>query len=117
MKNFTPSALAVDNGKVQVFDHIEDEGPMWSGEGKRWSRAWVTFDNAFAEPPVVQLSIAMIDADSGPNLRLELSAEDVSERGFTAVSHTWGDTRIGRLNVNWTAIGMRHAQAEPLWDV
>ena len=111
------ATLAIDGGVAHVFDHIENDGPMWCGSGKRWARTVVTFDEAFSEPPKIQLSIAMIDADSGRNLRFELHAEDVTERSFTAVAHTWSDTRIGRLQVNWTAIGARTAVSDGKWDV
>jgi len=117
MSNLIQSELAIDGGVAQVFDHIENEGPMWGGTGKRWARTVVKFDDPFSAPPKVQLSIAMIDADSGRNLRFELNAEDVTEVGFTAVAHTWSDTRIGRLQVNWTAIGARSATAGSTWDV
>ncbi|MEM7061054.1 MAG: H-type lectin domain-containing protein [Pseudomonadota bacterium] len=116
MGNLLQSELAIDGGVAQVFDHIENEGPMWCGSGKRWARTVVEFDDPFSGPPKVQLSIAMIDADSGRNLRFELHAEDVTKAGFTAVAHTWSDTRIGRLQVNWTAIGSRTA-VEGTWDV
>ena len=117
MNRMTRVTLTVDCGKARIFDHIESEGPMWSGSGKRWARAAVRFDTPFHAAPAVQLTIAMIDADTGKNLRLELTTEDVSPEGFTAVAHTWSDTRIGRLQVNWTAIGARADNAEPLWDV
>ena len=117
MNDLTPMVMAIDSGKVQMFDHIDAEGPMWSGSGKRWARMSVRFDTPFSLPPTVQLSIAMIDADSGRNLRLELITEDLSPEGFTAVAHTWSDTRIGRLQLNWTAIGNRSSSVEPLWNV
>ncbi len=113
----THNALAIDNGVAQVFDHIENSGPMWAGRGKRWARVVVAFGETFNKPPTVQLSIAMIDADSNRNLRLELFAEDVTETGFTAVAHTWSDTRIGRLQVNWTAIGTADAELPGAWQV
>ncbi|MFK7942224.1 MAG: H-type lectin domain-containing protein [Paracoccaceae bacterium] len=117
MNTFNPVQFAVINGVASIFDHIESEGPMWRGTGKRWARAAVRFPTSFVLPPVVQLSLAMIDADSGRNLRLELTTEDVSRGGFTAVAHTWSDTRIGRLQLNWTAFGQGTVAAEPLWDV
>ena len=64
-----------------------------------------------------KLGSCPIDADSSCNLRLDLHAEDVTSDGFTAVAHTWSDTRIGRLQVNWTAIGSRIEGAQPLWNV
>ena len=117
MNSVSANAVAIESGTVQIFDHIENEGPMWHGNGKRWSRAVVYFDETFTFPPAVQLSLAMIDADSGRNLRLELHAEDVRPQGFTAVAHTWSDSRIGRLQLNWTAIGSRIEGAEPVWQV
>lgn len=117
MSNLIQSELAIDGGVAQIFDHIENEGPMWGGVGKRWARTVVKFDVPFVAPPKVQLSIAMIDADSGRNLRFELNAEDITHSGFTAVAHTWSDTRIGRLQVNWTAIGARTAAEGTTWDV
>lgn len=109
--------MGVDSGVARMFDHFEAQGPMWTGTGKRWSRQVVRFVTPFQAPPNIQLSVAMIDADSARNLRLELIAEDVSAEGFTAVAHTWSDTRIGRLHLNWMAVGSRSAHSAPLWDV
>lgn len=118
MEDLNSLTLAIDGGVAKVFDHIENSGPMWCGSGKRWSRASVTFEQPFSGPPQVQLSIALIDADSSKNLRFELNAEDVHEDGFTVVVHTWSDTRIGRLKVNWTAIGSReHVADTQRWNV
>lgn len=117
MNSFVTLALAIDSGTAKVFDHIENGGPMWSGTGKRWERCSVRFDKRFAEPPAVQLSIAMIDSDCGRNLRLDLSTEEITVEGFTAVAHTWSDTLIGRLHVNWTAIGQRDPSRQERWDV
>ncbi len=117
MNDFATVTLAIDSGVSKVFDHIENEGPMWSGIGKRWARSVIRFESAFAQPPAIQLSIAMIDADSSRNLRLELHSEDITTTGFTAVAHTWNDTRIGRLQVNWTAIGGRGGDPEARWSV
>ena len=117
MNTFSPVQMAVASGKADVFDHVDNDGPMWSAVGKRWARTVIQFDAPFLLPPAVQLSIAMIDADSGKNLRLELSTEDVTGKGFTVVAHTWSDTRIGRLQVNWTAIGQSDASSDPLWNV
>ncbi|MEM7684069.1 MAG: H-type lectin domain-containing protein [Paracoccaceae bacterium] len=117
MNSLNPLTLALASGVAKIFDHIEQNGPMWSGVGKRWAKKVVPFGEPFIHPPTVQLSISVIDADSGRNLRLDLQAEDVTCDGFTAVAHTWSDTRIGRLQVNWTAIGSRVEGATPVWNV
>ncbi|MEM9062836.1 MAG: H-type lectin domain-containing protein [Pseudomonadota bacterium] len=117
MNSVNPLTLAIAGGVTKIFDHIENKGPMWAGSGKRWAREVVAFSEPFSHPPTVQLSISVIDADSGRNLRLDLHTEDVTCDSFTAVAHTWSDTRIGRLQVNWTAIGSRIEGATPVWNV
>ncbi|MEM7236609.1 MAG: H-type lectin domain-containing protein [Pseudomonadota bacterium] len=110
---YSTGSLFVASGTAPVFDHIESEGEMWFGKGERWAAAHVTFDEPFDKPPVVQLSIEMIDADHGRNLRLQLTAEHVTRTGFRAVAYTWNDTRIGRLSISWMAIGKTGSE----WDV
>ena len=117
MNAVTTNSVAIEGSVAQVFDHIDNGGPMWAGTGKRWARTIVNFQENFNKAPTVQLSIAMIDADSARNLRLELYAEDVTADGFTAVAHTWNDTRIGRLHVNWTAVGTTDAEIPGVWEV
>lgn len=112
-----PGMLGVESGVVRMFDHFESEGPMWMGSGKRWSRQAVQFSKPFQAAPEIQLSLSMIDADSGRNLRLELISEDVTPEGFTAVAHTWSDTRIGRLSLKWIAMGNRIDTVQTLWNV
>lgn len=117
MNAVTQNALVIDGGVARVFDDVENDGPMWAGTGKRWARTAVRFAERFNSPPTVQLSIALIDTDSGRNLRLELYTEDVTAEGFTAVAHTWKDTRIGRLHVSWTALGTGDAEIPGTWPV
>lgn len=100
-------------GSVLVFDHIETNGQMWVGTGERRATAKVKFEAAFDRAPHVLLSISMIDADNGSNLRLQLSAENVTRTGFMAIAYTWKDTRIGRLSVSWIAMGKFGSE----WDV
>lgn len=112
-----PNTFAAETGIAQVFDHIEQEGPMWSGSGDRWARTAVHFETPFGATPSVQVALSMIDADAGANLRLELSTEDVTAKGFIAVAHTWSDTRIGRLRVSWSAFGSRSGEMPERWNV
>ncbi|MBY8976054.1 H-type lectin domain-containing protein [Rhodobacteraceae bacterium NNCM2] len=105
--------FVVESGNVLVFDHIASNGPMWSGDGERLESADVTFERPFIEPPILHLSIEMIDADNARNLRLQLRSEDVRREGFRAIAFTWSDTRIGRLSIAWMAIGRSGSE----WDV
>lgn len=109
--------VAIESGVAQVFDHVETGGPMWTGTGERWETAPISFSTPFTQPPSVHMSISMIDAASDRNLRLSMRASNTTVEGFTAIAQTWSDTRIGRLEVAWTAIGTSIGEATPLWDV
>lgn len=117
MKDRFSTDIAIESGITRLFDHIENDGPMWTGSGDRWETAPVTFSTPFTKPPAVHLSISMIDAASDKNLRLSMRASNTTVEGFTAIAQTWSDTRIGRLEVAWTAIGPSVDNSTPLWDV
>ncbi|MEM0921640.1 MAG: H-type lectin domain-containing protein [Pseudomonadota bacterium] len=110
---YSTGSLSTLSGTDLVFDHIEDEGPMWIEKGERWAEHPIRFDSPFDKAPHVLLSVEMIDADHSTNLRLQLRAEEVRRGGFKAVAYTWSDTRIGRLSVSWLAIGRTGSE----WDV
>jgi len=111
------AALQVETGRVALFDHIERNGPMWAGTGPRMVAAPVNFGSVFDSAPGVNLSIGSIDAASQQNLRLRIEAREVTSEGFSVEAPTWGDTRIGRLAVNWIAVGTVAADDEGGWDV
>lgn len=118
-KNHKPTAAAVPMeqnsitiGDVQVlaamgelFNHVEQGLPMWSGNGNRSLEVKVTFARAFAETPIVTLSFCGLDAAHDQNLRCQLFAERISKTGFTIRFFTWSDTHIARASVTWSAIG------------
>lgn len=105
MKTFSTHPLAVDQGETVLFSEFADGGEMWTGEGTRERRAPVHFSQPFRSVPVVQVAISLWDVDTSSALRAEISAEDITREGFTAVFRTWSDTRIARIRVTWTAIG------------
>jgi len=105
MKQQFATGLAVQQGDTLVFSDFETGGDMWTGEGDRERRVDVRFDQRFRRPPLVNIAIKMIDADQGANLRYDLILENVTQRGFEVRMKTWGDTKIARASVNWTAIG------------
>jgi hypothetical protein len=65
----------------------------------------VQFQTPFAAPPVVLVSVSALDADQRFNLRYEVRPDHVSTTQFDIVYHSWADTFIFLLNVNWIAIG------------
>lgn len=107
-----------ESGQVALFDHIEGEGPMWSGDGPRSVVSAIQFSGDFAKAPGVHVSICSVDAAHEQNLRLRLEATEISPKGFVVEAHTWGDTRIGRLSVSWLAVGSAPEPADDgVWDV
>lgn len=98
-----------------LFSDFEDNGPMWAGSGKRQARRSVAFSEPFRQAPIVQVTLSMVDMDHSFNTRLDLAAEAITPDGFDVVFRTWGDTRVARIRVSWTAIGaLAH---EDDWDV
>lgn len=115
MKRFTASQIGLQQGSRVLFSDFADGGPMWTGNGPRESRFLVNFKEHFAEVPVVQVGLTLWDFDQKSNVRAELAAEKVTEKGFHLVFKTWGDTRVARVRADWLAIGS--VRGEDDWDV
>ena len=105
MRKFQRGLIGVEQGTEILFSHYASGGEMWTGEGPREIRKSVTFSEAFASPPVVQLSFWLWDMDKSANIRADLSSENVTETGFEIVFRTWGDTKVARMRADWTAMG------------
>lgn len=60
----------------------------------------------FAEPPTVILVPTLLDANHTTNVRILVSAENVTRTKFTAKFQTWWDTRIERFGCKWYAFGV-----------
>jgi len=105
MKRFASSVTGIEQGSRVLFSDFADGGVMWTGQGPRESRHQISFDEAFAEPPTVMVSMGMWDMDQKHNSRADISAEAVTETGFQIVFRTWGDTRVARVRADWVAVG------------
>jgi hypothetical protein len=105
MKRFDMNLIGIDQGEVVLFSDYENDGPMWKGHGARISRTEVLFAEPFVVPPAVTVGLTMWDFAHETNTRADLTAEDISETGFTIVFRTWNNTRIARVRVGWQAIG------------
>lgn len=97
--------IGIDQGEAVLFSDFQHNGVMWTGDGPRQTRAWVSFAERFLSPPSVVLGMTMWDISNAANARADLVAEDVAEAGFAVLFKTWGDTRIARVRVGWQAIG------------
>jgi H-type lectin domain-containing protein len=89
----------------ELFNHVDENGPMWAGDGDREVRVEVRFSAIFQRPPHISLGISGIDSSMAQNLRFSLVHEAVTTEGFEIVMKTWSDTKIARASVNWSAIG------------
>ena len=97
--------MQIITGAGEMFNHVDDNEPMWSGEGDRVVRLEVRFAAPFQKPPHVTVGLSGIDASCGQNLRFNLTAEDITREGFTLQFVTWADTKIARASAHWSAIG------------
>lgn len=109
MMQLAGQPLGIAQGSVLLFSDFQHDGPMWAGTGQRELRQAVGFAQAFAAAPAVMLGVSLWDLDHRSNPRGDLSADRVTAAGFEIVFRTWGDSRIARLRVDWTAFG-------PLYD-
>jgi len=105
MRKYVGSAIGVAQGNEEVFSDFATGGDMWTGDGSRERRKWVTFSERFRKVPSVQVSISLWDFDEGANVRADISADKITEEGFDLVFRTWSDTRVARVRMSWIAIG------------
>ncbi|MCP5073307.1 MAG: hypothetical protein GY947_08435 [Rhodobacteraceae bacterium] len=89
----------------EVFNHVDRNDPMWSGEGDREVRVPVQFVAPFQKPPHITIGLSGIDASRAQNLRFNITAEEVTRDGFVIRFITWDDTKIARASATWSAIG------------
>lgn len=89
----------------ELFNHVDENLPMWSQDGDRMVRLDISFSRAFANVPCVTLGLTGIDAAHDQNLRFWLKALDVKKEGFSIAFSTWSDTHIARATASWQAIG------------
>ncbi|MEM6620026.1 MAG: H-type lectin domain-containing protein [Pseudomonadota bacterium] len=89
----------------EIFNHVDNNDPMWSGEGDREVRFPVTFAAPFQKPPHITVGLSGIDSSRAQNLRFNLSAEEITRDGFVLSFVTWDDTKIARACATWSAIG------------
>jgi hypothetical protein len=115
MQRIDTQQLGIAQDSILLFSDFQHGGAMWTETGPRELRHVVEFSEAFSKIPAVSVGLSMLDMDRGSNHRVDLSAELVTERGFTIVFRTWGDTRVARVRADWLAMGsLRH---EDNWDV
>ncbi len=114
MKRFKGS-IGIEQGSKILFSDFAHDGAMWTGSGPREVRQKERFRETFVEPPMVNLGISMWDIDHATNSRVDISAENVTAKGFEIVFRTWADTRVARIRADWMAIGATRDEDD--WEV
>ncbi|GAB1364833.1 H-type lectin domain-containing protein [Rhodobacter sp.] len=109
------SGIGILQGSRVLFSDFADGGMMWTGNGNRECRFLVGFKPPFSAVPAVTVGISMWDMDHKTNSRADITAENITEKGFHIVFRTWGDTRVARVRADWMAIGA--VRDEDDWDV
>jgi len=115
MRRIQSHLFGIAQGSTLLFSDYQHDGVMWTGEGAREFRQVVTFEEPFGNTPVVQLGISMWDLDHQTNQRVDLQTDMINPEGFAIVFRTWGDTRIARIRVAWTAFG--EAPDDEAWSL
>lgn len=105
MKRLRNHLIGIEQGNTVLFSDFEDNGEMWTGRGQRERRRRIKFSENYRSPPAVQTSVSLWDMDAATVIRADITAETVTEEGFDLVFRTWGDTRVARVRIGWTAIG------------
>lgn len=97
----------------ELFNHCDDERPMWKGDGDREVRVAFSFEEPFSEPPSLNFGVIGIDCDEGRNVRYGVSTENISKDGFEVSFVTWSDTLIARASISWQAVGSARQKPAP----
>ena len=105
MKKIRSHVIGIDQGEHIMFSDYENNGRMWAGEGTRQRKKTIVFSEPFRAPPVVQVTMTLWDVDKDTNVRADVQAKNVSATGFDLIFRTWGDTRVARVRLGWTAMG------------
>ncbi|KAF5975668.1 agglutinin HPA-like protein [Fusarium bulbicola] len=72
-----------------------------SGEKSR--STYRRFTKPFKTTPGVVVFITGFDTLQGRNIRIDVSASDITRNGFTVNMKTWADTEVYNLTVSWIA--------------
>jgi hypothetical protein len=104
-KKLELNGLQIISSSDELFNHVDENLPMWSEDGDRMVCVDIVFARAFDDVPCITLGLTGIDADHDHNLRFWLNALNVKKERFTIEFTTWSDTHIARASVSWQAVG------------
>ena len=105
MKRISSHLIGIDQNELMLFSDFENDGEMWVGDGPRERRVSVKFREKYQDEPSVHVTMSLLDIATGPSIRADVTAQDITETGFDVVFRTWADSKIARIRVSWLAIG------------
>ncbi|KAF8526234.1 hypothetical protein BU17DRAFT_62219 [Hysterangium stoloniferum] len=71
---------------------------------KQQTAKQVTFDTPYSAPPSVQIGLNTVDIDKSTNVRVKVTASNITNTGFTANGDTWSDTKLYTAGASWLEI-------------
>ena len=97
---------------TSAVTRLDTETPGWTlheggGSEPRTCSLDVTFALPFATPPLIQVSLAGLDADNAASIRIRIQAKKIDSTGFTILVETWSNSRVYAVEASWLAIGSR----------
>ena len=93
----------VDSEKDIQYGHFDtSQSSPWQTPPKEISRQ-IYFSKPYDTPPKVNVWINGLDTSNGANVRFYVSAESISERGFTLHTRTWDDSTVYWASLCWLA--------------
>lgn len=96
--------MKIQSGATEVSkDELEWE--LHKGSGPRSFSQRVAFEEDFAVPPTVVISLSGFDIHKDKNVRLQVRAVRVEAHQFTAIFKTWGDSWVHTARAVWIAYG------------
>ena len=63
----------------------------------------IEFDDEFFSIPQVFTSITSLETGSSTDVRVKTTVKDITVKGFTLVTETWGDSKIDKIGYSWFA--------------
>jgi molecular chaperone DnaK (HSP70) len=79
----------------------------WDGVGHEYREFEITFDKEFQNPPIVQISIEMLDgwSERDNTLRYWTKVENIERASAIIRIGTWNENKLGGCKISWLALG------------
>jgi len=91
--------------KFQSGDITIQAPDLRGGQGDRIQTTYVDFPEPFSKLPEISIGFSLIDAGGADDgmIRVNLTPDNISERGFGITLSTWHSTKVHQAKVNWLA--------------